>query len=253
MLLPPNTGPHDFALAPSDLRKIAGADVIVENGFGLESWLDHAVQSGLKQGALRIVAAKGITPLENPPELSAGEQKQPDAEGEETGPNPHVWLDPILAIKETENIRDGLMARDSANADAYLANANVFITRLRNLDDEIGRATVTLPNKRMLTFHDSFPYFAARYQFEIVGTVEAFPGREPTPRYLQKLREIIASKNVRVLFSEPQYSPQILRSLSEDLKLPIVVIDPMETGDPSAEYYEDVMRKNLKSLTDALK
>src|SRR3989442_8677051 len=60
MLLPPNTGPHDFALAPSDLRKIAAADVVVENGFGLESWLDHAVQGGLKPGALRIVAAKGI-------------------------------------------------------------------------------------------------------------------------------------------------------------------------------------------------
>src|SRR5205823_5055899 len=124
---------------------------------------------------------------------------------------------------------------------------------LRNLDDEIGRATMALPNKRMLTFHDSFPYFAAHYEFEIVGVVETFPGKEPTPRYIQKLRELIASKNVRVLFSEAQYSPQILRSLSEDLKLPIVVIDPMETGDPSADFYERVMHENLKSLTGALK
>jgi zinc transport system substrate-binding protein len=256
MLLPPNTGPHDFALAPSDLRKIAGADVIVQNGFGLESWLDRAVQGGLKPGALRIVAAKGIQPLENPPELSTGEAKTSDQkpnEAEETGPNPHVWLDPVLAIKEVENIRDGLMMRDPAHAETYVANANVFMTRLRNLDDEIGRATVGLPNKRMLTFHDSFPYFAARYGFEIVGVVEAFPGREPTPRYIQKLREIIVSKNVRVLFSEPQYSPQLLRSLSEELKRPIVVIDPMETGEPGADFYERVMRENLKSLTDALK
>ena len=253
MLLPPDTGPHDFAFAPSDLRKLAGADVVVENGFGLEGWLDRAVQSGLKAGALRIVAARGIPPLQNPPELTTGTvEKKPDAE-DESGPNPHVWLDPIFAIKEVENIRDGLMSKDPKNADAYLANANAFSARLRDLDDEIGRTVEGLPSKRMLTFHDSFPYFAARYGFEIVGVVEAFPGKEPTPRYAEKLREIIAEKKVRVLFSEPQYAPQILRSLSEDLKLPIVAIDPMETGQPSAEFYETVMRQNLKALADALK
>ena len=253
MLLPADTGPHDFAFAPSDLRKLASADVVVENGFGLEAWLDKAVQGGLKPGAVRIVAARGITPLENPPELTTGTvEKKADAE-DESGPNPHVWLDPISAIKEVENIRDGLMARDPANADGYLANANAFITRLRNLDDEIGRAVEGLASKRMLTFHDSFPYFAARYGFEIVGVLEAFPGKEPTPRYLEKLREITVAKKVRVLFSEPQYEPAILRSLSEDLKLPIVVIDPMETGQPGAEFYETAMRKNLKALTDALK
>jgi zinc/manganese transport system substrate-binding protein len=253
MLLPPDTGPHDFAFAPSDLRKLAGADVVVENGFGLEAWLDRAVQGGMKTGALRIVAARGISPQENPPELTTGTVEKKPGEDDEFGPNPHVWLDPILAIKEVENIRDGLMSKDPKNADAYLANANAFSMRLRNLDDEIGRAVEGLPSKRMLTFHDSFPYFAARYGFEVVGFVEAFPGKEPTPRYLQKLREITMEKKVRVLFSEPQYSPQILRSLSEDLKLPIAVIDPMETGVPSADYYETIMRQNLKSLTDALR
>lgn len=253
MLLPPDTGPHDFAFAPSDLRKLAAADVVVENGFNIEGWLDRAVQGALKSGTTRIVAARGIAPLENPPEISTGTAEKKQGAEEEAGPNPHVWLDPIFAIKETENIRDGLMTRDPKNADKYLTNANAFIARLRNLDDEIGRAAENWTSKRMLTFHDSFPYFAARYGIEVVGVVEAFPGKEPTPRYVEKLREIILERNVRALFSEPQYEPQILRSLSEDLKLPIAVIDPMETGEPRADLYETVMRRNLKALTEALK
>src|SRR5581483_8765438 len=163
------------------------------------------------------------------------------------------WLDPELAIKEVENIRDGLMQRDAANAETYLANANAYCTKLRNLDDEIGRATVSMKNKRLLPFHDSFPYFAARYGFEIVGTVEAFPGKEPTARDIKRLRDIIQERHVTALFSEPQYSAKILESLSRDLQLPIVVIDPMETGEPSADFYETVMRKNLQALVKALK
>ena len=252
MLLPPNVAPQDFALSPSDLKKIATADVVVENGFGLEAWLDRAAQGGLKKGAVRIVAARGIEPMENSDELSMDEKKSAN-ETEENSPNPHVWLDPVLAIKEVENIRDGLSKKDPANGDTYLANANVFSTKLRDLDDEIGRSTVNLANKEMLTFRDSFSYFAARYGFEIVGIMEPFPGREPTPRFIEKLREIIASKNVRALFSEPQCSPQILQSLSQDAKLPIVVLDPMETGEPSADFYENVSRKNLNSLVDSLK
>ncbi len=104
----------------------------------------------------------------------------------------------------------------------------------------------------MLPFHNAFHYFAKRYGFEVVGVFEEFPGREPTPRYVKKLREIVREKNVKVLFTEPRQSPRILQSLSADLKLPIVEIDPMESGEPSAELYEKVMRSNLNHLQEAL-
>ena len=231
MLLPPNVGPHDFALSPSDLRRIAKADVIVSNGMGIESWLQKAIASNAKSDALDLVASKGI-----------------DSQGQ-----PHVWLDPIFAIQMVGNIRDGLAAKDPANAAVYDANAAETIARLQRLDAEIRAATEHLPNKRMLPFHESFDCFAKRYGFEIVATIEEFPGKEPTPKYLVKLRKIIAEKQVHVLFTEPQYTAQIVHSLSEDLHVPIAVIDPMETGTPSADLYEQVMRSNLKSITEALK
>ena len=230
MLLPPNVGPHDFALSPSDLHRIAKADVIVSNGLGIESWLQKAISSNAKPDALNLVASKGI-----------------DSQ------NPHVWLDPIFAIQMVCNIRDGLKLKDPSNASAYEANAASYIQKLRQLDADIRAATEKMTDKRLLSFHDSFGCFAQRYGFEIVATIEEFPGKEPTPKYLREVHKIIVEKQVKVLFTEPQYTAQMVRSLSEDLHVPIAVIDPMETGNPGTDLYERTMRSNLKSLEEALK
>jgi len=227
-LLPPGAEPHDFALSPADLRKLAKADVVVENGLGVEAWLEGALKSS---HAARIVASDGIFPDDG---------------------NPHVWMDPLLAIREVETIRKGLATRDPAHAEIYARNAAAFTQKLRDLDTSIRTMAESLPDKRLITFHDAFHYFAKRYGFEVVGVFEEFPGREPTPRALKQLRETIQQKNVKVLFAEPQQSPQILRSLSRELNRPIVEIDPMELGEPGAGLYEEAMRSNLNRLKEAL-
>lgn len=233
MLLPPGAEPHDFALSPSDLKKIARADVIVSNGLGIEEWLGKAVASGAKQNVVQIVASKGIPTVQDPP-------------------NPHIWLDPVLAMREVENIRDGLKSADALHTSIYEQNAAAFLARLRGLDEDIRNATSNLGDKRLLPLHDSFPYFAARYGFEIVAVVEAFPGREPSPKFIKMLRDIIRAKNVGVIFSEPLSGSRLFDSLAEDLHVRVALLDPMETGEPSAELYERVMRGNLQALIAAL-
>lgn len=229
MLLPADIGPHDFALSPKELKKLNWADVIVCNGEGVEEWLDKALKTA-RPGVLRVIASEKI----------------------KDAINPHVWLDPVFAITMVETIRDALMARDKAHAADYERNAAAYIERLRRLDADIREVAGKLPQKKLLTYHDSLACFAQRYGFEVVGSVEPFPGREPTPKYLKKLRGLIVEKQVKALFSEPQYSPRILESLSRDLQVPIAVLDPMETGEASAGLYEQVMRSNLKSLQEAL-
>jgi len=228
-LLPPGAEPHDFSLAPSDLKKLADSDLIIENGLGIESWLEGVVQGGK---AKVVVASDGIASEEG---------------------NPHVWLDPLLAIQLVENIRKAMAAGDPAHASVFNANAAAYTEKLKQLDSEIRAVTDKLTNKRLVPFHDAFHYFAKRYGFEVVGVFEEFPGRMPGPRYLQNLRDEIVKKNVTVLFTEPLQSPEMLRSLSEDLKLPIVEIDPMEQSEPSADLYEKTMRSNLKNLQEALR
>jgi zinc/manganese transport system substrate-binding protein len=230
MLLPPSAEPHDFALRPSDLKRIAEADVIVRNGLGLESWLDRALQTAAKKSAAIIDAGEGL----------------------EVGGDAHVWLDPQLAIRQVARIRDGIAALDPAHSDTYAKNAANYIRRLDALDREISAVTSGITDKKIVSFHQSLHYFAARYKFEVVAVIETFPGQDPTPRYIRNLRQLVQSAKVRVMFSEPQSPRRLVDSLAASLGLKVAMFDPMEKGEPSGELYETVMRSNLQSLMTAL-
>ena len=103
----------------------------------------------------------------------------------------------------------------------------------------------------MITFHDTFPYFARDYGFNVVATFEEFPGKEPSPRTIAQLRKIISAGNVSALFSEPQYSPKAMQVIGKEFNVPVVQLDPMETGDGLKDFYERVTRKNLDALVAA--
>lgn len=250
VLVPPNAGPHDYSFSPADIQKIAKADVLIMNGVGLESWLQRGIKSAGRKDLLVVDTSGGInliTGLDVRPLPGVHSEPDPDA----GGPNPHIWLSPINAIKQVENIRDALVSRDLANAETYRANADAFIKRLNDLDAQIRTATGSLPNKNLITFHDTFPYFARDYGFHVVATFEEFPGKEPSPRAIEQLRKIIAAGNVSALFSEPQYSPKAMQVIGKEFKVPVVQLDPMETGDGSMDFYERVTRKNLDALVAA--
>jgi zinc transport system substrate-binding protein len=250
VLVPPNAGPHDYSFSPADIQKIAKADVLVTNGAGLENWLQRGIKGAGKKGLLVVDTSAGIdliSGLDVRPLPGVHAEPDPDA----GGPNPHIWLSPINAIKQVENIRDGLVARDPINAGIYRANAEAYILRLKGLSEQIRTATASLPNKNLITFHDTFPYFARDYGFNVVATFEEFPGKEPSPRTIEFLRKTIERGNVSALFSEPQYSAKAMQTIGNEFKLPVVQLDPMETGDGSKDFYERVTRKNLDALVAA--
>ncbi len=252
VLLPPNAGPHDYSFSPADIQKIAQADIIVMNGAGLENWLQKGIRSAGRKGLLVVDTSEGInliTGLDVRPLPGVRAKPDPDA----GGLNPHIWLSPINAIKQVGNIRNALASRDPLNAETYRANADAYISRLNKLDAQIRAATGSLPNKNLITFHDTFPYFARDYGLNVVATFEEFPGEEPSPRTIAQLRKIIATGNVSALFSEPQYSPKAMQIIGKEFKVPVVQLDPMETGDGSKDFYERVTRKNLDALVSAFR
>jgi zinc transport system substrate-binding protein len=250
VLVPPSAGPHDYSFSPADIQKIAKADVLVINGAGLENWLQKGIKSAGRKDLLVVDSSAGI-PLINGLEVQSlpGVRSVPDPDA--GGTNPHIWLSPVNAIKQVENIRNALVLRDPANAQIYRANAEDYAKRLKNLDAEIRSATASFPNKNLITFHDTFPYFARDYGFNVVATFEEFPGQEPSPRTIEKLRKVIAAGNVSALFSEPQYSPKAMEVIGKEFKVPVVQLDPMETGDGAKDFYERVTRKNLDALVAA--
>jgi zinc transport system substrate-binding protein len=250
VLIPPNTGPHDYSFTPSDIKKISKADLVIMNGVNLESWLAKGLKSAGKKGFILVDTSKGInliTGLEVQKLVDVKAEEDPDA----GGPNPHIWLSPVNAILQVGNIRDALMARDPGNAETYENNAAQYIDRLKKLDTDIRIATANFANKNLITFHDTFPYFAREYGFKVAATFEEFPGKSPSPRAIEQLRKVIEEGRVTALFSEPQYSPKALDVLAEEFKLAVVQLDPMETGEGDRDFYERVTRKNLDALVAA--
>jgi zinc transport system substrate-binding protein len=250
VLVPPNAGPHDYSFSPADIQKIAKADVLVINGAGLENWLQRGIKSAGRKDLLMVDTSAGIqliTGLDVRPLPGVHSEPDPDA----GGTNPHIWLSPVNAIKQVENIRDALVSRDPANAETYRTNAVTYIRKLQSLDNEIRTATHSFPNRNLITFHDTFPYFARDYGFNVVATFEEFPGKEPSPKAIEQLRKTIAVGNVCALFSEPQYSAKAMQIIGKELKVPVVQLDPMETGDGSKDFYERVTRKNMDALVEA--
>ena len=188
--------------------------------------MDELVTRGLKPGALRVIAARGTGPgipgLPGDPNTPPG-----DVPNDPTKPaDPHVWLDPMMAIKEVQNIRDALMRIDPAHADEYLANENRYEAALRDLDDEVGRATVDIAERRLLCADGAFSYFLSRYEFSVAASAgEADAILAPTGIQSDSLN----GKGLRV-----------------------VIADPMENGSASTDYYEQMTRANAGALRKGL-
>jgi zinc/manganese transport system substrate-binding protein len=220
------------------VHRIRQADVIVENGFGFEGWMDKIEAQGLKPGAIRVLASRGTGP--GIPGMPGDPDSPPaGAPADFIGlPDPHVWLDPMAAIKEVQNIRDALMARDPANADQYLANENRFEADLRDLDDEVGQATVDIPKRKLLCWDDTFTYFLSRYQFTVTDVIN---------------RDF--SKHIPGALADAVLAPIGVKLPAFNLNesaLPIVRLDPMQSGSASTDYYMQATRANVAALRQGL-
>jgi ABC-type Zn uptake system ZnuABC Zn-binding protein ZnuA len=226
MIVPPGTDARGFEPSTEEVQRILEADVVVENGFGFEGWMDRLEARGLKPGAIRVIAARGTGPgipgLPGDPNTPPGNAPldlfQP--------PDPHVWLDPMMAIKEVQNIRDALMARDPAHADQYLANENRYEATLRDLDDEVGRMTVDIPKRRLFCVGSAFSYFLSESEFTVAHSA-------------QEADAVLAPK---------ESGAGILNGPG----LRVVIADPMESGPASTDFYENGTRANAAALREGL-
>ncbi len=255
-LLPGTVGPHDYEFSPRDLRRLHAADVLVVNGLELEPWLARLKQS-LADRAKPVIV-----------ELSAGLKGEliydlgPQEEGKAASPrapealqpaNAHIWLDPRLAARAITNIATALRVADPAHADGYAANEAAYIARLQLLDAEIAQGLAPVPQHDIVTFHNAFPYFARRYGLRVIGVVEEVPDVSPSARHLSNLGRIIHDRGVKVIFAEPQFSRRLADQVSRDLKVGVAELDTLETGALTPQFYEETMRRNLKTLQTHLR
>ena len=250
-MLPASLGcPHDYALTPGDMKKIASADLFVANGFGMEEFLGEPVRRANPK--IRIVeTSHGVRPIreghDDPAKGTHGPKGHDDGEV-----NPHTWVSPRNAILQVREIEKALSAARPGNAPAFRRNADAYVARLSALAAEFETAAKTFRRKNIVTFHNVFDYLARDLGLTVVGEIETAPGQEPSAGEIRKLSRTIRERKVPAVFSEPQYSPKLAEALAREAGVPVRVLDPVATGSPTLTAYEDAMRRNLATLTEAL-
>ena len=257
-LLPGNVGPHDYQPVRSDFEKIRKADLLLVNGLKLEDWVFRMVKSRKGPKALKVVEASegfGEALIREVPALHLDDAGG-HAHSHAGDANPHVWLDPQLAIRMVTNVVRAFQAADPANAHGYGSNGAVFIERLMGIDRDYRTRLASSAQVPFITYHDAFVYLAKRYQLNAVGVIETTPEVAPSIKYQGALRRLIQKSSVRVIFAEPQFPKKIAQQLSADTGVPLAFLDTLETADSKGlrpQAYEDAMRANLEVLTTHLK
>ena len=172
----------------------------------------------------------------------------PDA----ASPDPHFWLDPVRAITYVERIRDGLVDADPGQAEQYRRNAGRFIVELRALHDELTAALDAVPRERriLVSFHDAFGYFGARYGFEVLAFVRG-DGGDVTPGAVVEVIEAVRARGIGAVFAEPQLRRGVLERAAADAGVAVGEIRSA-TFDAAAPNYIEMMRANARSIVEHL-
>lgn len=240
-LVPPGGEVHTYQPTPDDIKSVAQAKIVFYNGAHLEEWIDKTIRSAGKPNLPIVVLSEGLPLIK------------------ESGndPNPHLWLDVANAKAYVEKIRDGLSKMDGANAGYYTDRAKSYFAQLDELDKWIQAEVATIPKARrkLVTFHDAFPYFAERYGFSLHGVLVASPGKEPSARDLTALARRIKQEQVPAVFAEAQFNPKAMEVLASDTGVRVITNlynDSLSTG-PEANSYIALMKHNVTQIVNALK
>jgi len=254
-VLPPGTDPHTYQPTPRDVAKLAEAALVVYNGGDLDPWMERQLEA-VGSRARVVVLSEGLEPPAGvaQEEEEAHRDETPAAgHDHEHGVNPHFWLDPDFAIVYVQRIAEGLAQVDPAHAETYRANAERYTAEIRAFDEWAKSQIATIPPERrkLVTFHDAFPYFAAHYGLELVGVVILSPGREPSPQEVAQLVERIRSEGVPAIFVEPQFNPKLAETIAQEAG--VRVLELYSDAAPAGLDYLGMMRQNVTNVVEGLR
>jgi ABC-type Zn uptake system ZnuABC Zn-binding protein ZnuA len=239
---------HTYSPKPSDLVAVRKARLLFEVGIGLEVWVSLLVKNAGSASLRVVTTSKGIALLRDRPDLHGGAHA---GEGDERG-NPHVWLDPENAMTMMRHITEALIQIDPAHATEYRANQASYLRKLDQLRGELSERITRVADRRFIAHHPAWPYFARRFGFQIVGTIQPQSGSEPSALHLHDLIAKIKKDRIKVVVSESQLSQKTPELLAKETGARVVVLTTLPGGLPHTETYLDMLRYNVLQLVNAL-
>lgn len=256
LLIPSGTDAHDFEPSAKDIAKISDSDIFVYNSTEFETWAED-ILANVDQEKVKVVEASQDI------ELMAGDDH--DHEDDEAHADhdhshdvdPHVWLDPVLAQKEVEAIRDGLIEKYPDKKEAFEKNAAAYIEKLQDLDAEYKDAFANAQNKTFVTQHAAFGYLANQYNLTQESISGISPDQEPSPSRLAQLKEFIDEHNVSVIYFEATASSKVAETLAKETGVELSVLQTLESltedEQKAGKDYISVMQENLEALKESIK
>lgn len=234
-LTPPITGClHDYSITAHDMKNLEKSNLLLENGAGMESFIGNISKTypNIMIGDL----STGIKLIKTNNES-----------------NPHIWVSVSNAIIMTENCIKAISTADPSHKDQYILNGKNYIKKLQLLKSEINLSLKQFSGRKIITFHEAFPYFAREYNLEVVAVVEREPGSEPSAKELADTILIVRKSGIKAIFAEPQYPVSTAQAIAKETGARVYTLDPAVTGEDNPDAYIEIMKNNLDVLKDALR
>jgi manganese/iron transport system substrate-binding protein len=242
-LVPPGGEPHTFDPRPSDVTAFVDADLVVMNGLGLDDWVVELVgEAGSDAPVVRLGE-----------DLPGAEYL---ADEEEGGVNPHLWLNVAYAMGYVDRIAEALAEVDPEGVEGYERGASEYRAELEELDAFARDQLATIPEegRRVVAFHEAFPYFAAAYGLEVVGVVVDAPGQDPSAGEVAALIDAIRESDVAAILSEDQFPTDLVDQIAAETGVTVVAdLYSDSLGDPPGDTYVGMIRYDVERLVEALR
>lgn len=257
-LTPPGGDPHAMDASPRAAQTVAGAQLVLLLGLGLDGWMEKLAAS--ERQARVTVASLGIAPKRvGKATLAEFAESGHESHGHHHDHDPHemdphVWLDPVLAQQIVRRLADDMAAVAPQHRESVFARRDAFLGELQKLHEEFTAKLADVKRRQVVTFHGTFAYLFARNRLETMGVIELFHGDEPSAAYLRKLVDLMRQLQMKVIFAEPQLPDRPAQVIAKEIGGRVERLDPCETILPDAQHatYLERQRANLETLRRVL-
>ncbi len=247
-IVPDGTDSHTFEPVPSDVRILAEADIIIVNGLGLELPTVKLAEK-VKKAETPVIQLGNRT-------LREEDWRYDFSFPRERGhPNPHLWPNIALAMRYAEIIRDSLIALDARNKEGYIANTTAYLAKLQKLDDAIFDCVKSIPekNRKLVTYHDSFAYFAPRYGMKVIAAIQPASFSEPGPQDVIRIIKQIEAEKVPAVFGSEVFPSKAGEQIARETGARFIdQLSDDELPAPPHHSFIGMMVNNMAIMTEAL-
>jgi zinc transport system substrate-binding protein len=257
LLMPPGVEPHSFEPKPADVVMLNNADLFVYTNKYMEPWADKIIMGLDSKKTLVVDSSKGLGFIEEKDDHGHHESGDGKDKHEHGDMDPHIWLDPINAIRIVANIAEGLMAKDQANREYYRRNADEYKARLMALDADFRKGLADCSVRKIVSGgHMAFSYLAKRYSLTSISAYGFSPDAEPTPGQLIRISNLLKKEGIKYIFYEEMLMPRVAEAISKETGARLLYLSGIHNI--SREEFEkgisfvNLMGMNLENLRKGL-